>query len=303
MEASSEEVAMNAFPPRMLLATDGSAEAERAARMAVRLSTRLGSELHVVYVEPVPEAYINQWSVAEPEFVDDARGRAEDEAREKAGQEAARIKEAGGEVARAHGRVGRPDAEIVRLAEEIGAGLTVVGSRGLGALKRVLLGSVSTGVVRHAHGSVLVVRGDDHPPGRILLALDGSEEAGAASRVAAEIADKTGSELSVLVALPLVAPHPYPLARDAWEEAKEQARIFIDEEAERLRAETNTTVEAHLALGNPDEEIVRAGEELGAGMIVVGSRGLGGVQRALMGSVSNSVVRHAHCPVLVVREA
>src|SRR5215204_2927646 len=132
METASEEMAMNAFPARIVLAIDGSAEAERAARMAVRLSTRLGSELHVVYVRAVPEAYINQWSVAEPEFVDDARGRAEDEAREKAGQEAARIKEASGEVAWAHGRVGRPDAEIVRLAEEIGAGLTVVGSRGLG---------------------------------------------------------------------------------------------------------------------------------------------------------------------------
>ena len=63
------------------------------------------------------------------------------------------------------------------------------------------------------------------------------------------------------------------------------------------------------ALSTPQDQIgtttfctSRAGEELGAGMIVVGSRGLGGVRRALMGSVSDSVVRHAHCPVLVVRD-
>ena len=59
--------------------------------------------------------------------------------------------------------------------------------------------------------------------------------------------------------------------------------------------------ETHLRAGEPDKEIVRLSEELGAGTIVIGSRGLGAVRRALMGSVSESVVRHAHCPVFVVR--
>jgi nucleotide-binding universal stress UspA family protein len=60
--------------------------------------------------------------------------------------------------------------------------------------------------------------------------------------------------------------------------------------------------QTYLATGRPDHEIVELAEEIGAGMIVVGSRGLGGVRRALMGSVSDSVVRHSHCPVLVVRQ-
>jgi nucleotide-binding universal stress UspA family protein len=66
--------------------------------------------------------------------------------------------------------------------------------------------------------------------------------------------------------------------------------------------------QAYLRLGRPDEgaitvaeQIVNQAEEIRAGLIVVGSRGLGGIRRALMGSVSDSVVRHAHCPVLVVR--
>jgi nucleotide-binding universal stress UspA family protein len=54
-------------------------------------------------------------------------------------------------------------------------------------------------------------------------------------------------------------------------------------------------------MGKAAAEIVELAEELGAGLVVVGSRGLGGIRRALMGSVSDSVVRHAHCPVLVVR--
>ena len=60
--------------------------------------------------------------------------------------------------------------------------------------------------------------------------------------------------------------------------------------------------ETHLETGEPEKEIVRLSEELGAGTIVIGSRGLGGLRRALMGSVSESVVKHAHCPVFVVRE-
>jgi nucleotide-binding universal stress UspA family protein len=60
-------------------------------------------------------------------------------------------------------------------------------------------------------------------------------------------------------------------------------------------------MQAHLVFGKPDQEILKLGEELNAGLTVTGSRGLGGVRRALMGSVSDSVVRHAHCPVLVVR--
>jgi len=60
--------------------------------------------------------------------------------------------------------------------------------------------------------------------------------------------------------------------------------------------------EAHLRRGRKDQEIVRLAEEIGAGLIVLGSRGRGGVRRALMGSVSDSVVRHAHCPVMVVRK-
>jgi len=60
-------------------------------------------------------------------------------------------------------------------------------------------------------------------------------------------------------------------------------------------------VDTHLRTGEPDKEIIRLSEEISATLIVMGSRGLGAVRRALMGSVSDSVVRHAHCPVLVMR--
>jgi len=62
-----------------------------------------------------------------------------------------------------------------------------------------------------------------------------------------------------------------------------------------------TLAQAHLVEGGVAQEIVGLAEEIGAGLIVIGSRGRGGIRRTLMGSVSDSVVRHAHCPVMVVR--
>ena len=79
------------------------------------------------------------------------------------------------------------------------------------------------------------------------------------------------------------------------------SRWVLETEVEKVREAGGTVVQVHLRMGKAAVEIVDLAEELGAGLVVVGSRGLGGIRRALMGSVSDSVVRHAHCPVLVVR--
>ena len=141
-------------------------------------------------------------------------------------------------------------------------------------------------------------------PTKILLALDGSEEASSAARMAVELAGRTDSELHV-VHVGEVAPVYHPerhgyLAR--YEELQEQARRLLDEQVDKVESAGGIVARAHLRMGRPDAEIVVLGEELGAGLIVTGSRGLGGMRRALMGSVSESVVHHASCPVLVVRK-
>jgi nucleotide-binding universal stress UspA family protein len=144
-------------------------------------------------------------------------------------------------------------------------------------------------------------------PTKILLATDGSEEARQAAQAAAELSKDTGSELHVTYVLPAPAHlrghHLYSreVMRSITERAEEEGRSFLEDQAEQLRSSGGKVAETHLRAGEPDKEIVKLSEELGAGTIVIGSRGLGALKRALMGGVSESVVRHAHCPVFVVR--
>jgi nucleotide-binding universal stress UspA family protein len=156
-----KEQEMSIFPTRILLATEGSEEAELALKTAVDLADCTNSELHVVTV--AREYHPAHFEVPETgRLLDEARRALEREAREVLDGQVKKIEEAGGTVAQAHLRKGgHRDREIVRVGEEIGAGLIVMGSRGLGGLRRALMGSVSDSVVRHAHCPVLVVRPPD----------------------------------------------------------------------------------------------------------------------------------------------
>ena len=87
------------------------------------------------------------------------------------------------------------------------------------------------------------------------------------------------------------------------ERAEGASRKFLEERAKRLEDGGAVVAGLHLRTGNPDHEIGGLAEELDVGLILLGSWGLGGVRRALLGSVSDSLVRHAHCSVLVVRGA
>ena len=144
-------------------------------------------------------------------------------------------------------------------------------------------------------------------PAKTLLAIDGSEEAALAAQAATELSKETGSEVHVTYVLPapekLIGHHTYSAAvrESVLEQAQSEAQQFLEGRAEELKAEGAKIVDTHLRTGEPDKEIIRLSEEIGATLIVMGSRGLGTVRRALMGSVSDSVVRHAHCPVLVMR--
>ncbi len=148
-------------------------------------------------------------------------------------------------------------------------------------------------------------------PTKILLATDGSRDAELALSTAVDLASSTDSELHVATAAPgypdpVYRIHEAGLRYETYEEALEavkgEAQKILDGQVRKIEEAGGTVAQAHLRMGERrDQAIVHLADELGAGLIVMGSRGLGGIRRALMGSVSDSVVRHAHCPVLIVR--
>src|SRR5215216_2612536 len=118
---------MSIFPTKVLLATDGSKEADLAATTAADLAEKTNSELHIVTVAEDP--YLaTDFTLHFPE----AAERHRKEVRAMLDRQMERVQEAGGKVAQTHLKVGRADDKIVSLAEELGAGLVVMGSRGQG---------------------------------------------------------------------------------------------------------------------------------------------------------------------------
>jgi nucleotide-binding universal stress UspA family protein len=295
---------MSFFPTKILVATDGSEDAEMALASAVVVAKGTDSELHLL---TVARGYFS-YDVRNPEVVEQLQKQAQDILDEQA----AKVERGGGEVAGKHLKIAEPyrAEQIVRAAEDLGAGLIVMGSRGLGGMQRALMGSVSDSVVRHAHCPVLVVRGEPISfPMKILLATDGSKDAELAATAAVDLARNTDSELHVVTVFPGSAyVHPYyethfpEAAERLRREARKERQEMLDERAERIREAGGSVAHTHIRAGEPAAEIVTMAEEIEADLIAIGSRGLGGIRRALVGSVSDLVVRYAHCPVLVVRE-
>jgi nucleotide-binding universal stress UspA family protein len=151
-------------------------------------------------------------------------------------------------------------------------------------------------------------------PTTVLLAIDGSTEASLATEAAVEFAIKTRSELHLVYVrsdplLTTLYEGEYPRGvqdldhefDEELESAGRAAQEVLDAAVRKVHSLGGAVAQAHLMEGRAPQEIVSLAETLGIGLIVMGSRGRGGVSRTLMGSVSDSVVRHAHCPVLVVR--
>jgi nucleotide-binding universal stress UspA family protein len=142
-------------------------------------------------------------------------------------------------------------------------------------------------------------------PTTILLATDGSKEAELAASTAAELSEKPDSELHIIHVgeVPLVYhPERHGGYHINYEKAESQARERLEAQVEKMKETGATVAQAHLRMGKADEEIVELAESMGVGLIVMGTRGHGRIRRALVGGVSESVVRHAHCPVTIVRE-
>ena len=141
-------------------------------------------------------------------------------------------------------------------------------------------------------------------PTTILLAIDDSKEAEPAAMKAVDLAESTDSELYVvhvgLVPNFLVEGSP-GYSRELYEEIEQEAQELLRKLTWRVKTAGGNVAGSYLRMGEVDLEIVSLAKELGVGLIVMGCRGRGRIRRAIGGSVSDAVIRHAPCPVLVVR--
>lgn len=216
-----------------------------------------------------------------------------------------------------------PDAEVATVDEAPADGILhearrrsadviVLGWRGHGAFRRLLMGSVSRGVVRRAPCAVLVVRRRPREIRRVVIGVDGSPHARRAVQLVTRFEPPRGARVTVVsVVEPMAIPSAgllpgavsAPLRREVAalnEEQLRRARRAVESAAGRLRR-ARWSVRMEVRSGAPLAELLEAVARNAGDLLVVGARATGGVERALLGSVAEGALNRSPVPVLVVR--
>jgi len=285
---------------RILLATDGSEDASQAVAWLLQFPAPADTAVGVVSAvrEPLIDeghmavAWRALWKQAQ-HAVDEARDRL----RSRWPETTARVID------------GDPRKALVDAAATSAADLIVLGARGLGAVGAFLLGSVSLAVARQAPCPVLVCRGAARPVRTVTVALDGSDGARTALTYLSRLLLPPGLTMCLVG---VVEPLPYPRVapkfitgeimaalKDYEENRRRELEEIVAVAAEELRPRAGAVLTA-TPVGSAAEAVLREATKQGSDLIVVGARGLGTLERLLLGSVSESILRHATCPVLIV---
>jgi nucleotide-binding universal stress UspA family protein len=203
-------------------------------------------------------------------------------------------------------------------ADYIDADLIVMGASGRSAVARFFMGSVSEAIARHAPIPVLLARSSELPLRSVVIGMDGSSDArNAACFAACKLPLPADCALHLVQAVPqpfwagfpdpMLAGTAEAMAVEATEAEQTKAREMLTGIAQELRESgagsggEGRAVEAEAIVGNPASVLLDTANAQKAGLVVVGSHGMSGMERFLLGSVSERVLRHAHCSVLVVK--
>ena len=270
---------------RVLVPTDGSGPATAALEYAGAIGAAEGATVHVLHVEDSDRR-------GESDVVDDGREWVEN----------------AGAVAVTAVRSGDPRAEILAYADEAGVDAIVMGTHGRHGADRLLFGSVAEGVVRDATLPVIVRRGDPavtatYPLETVVAATDGSVQAQRAVERAIAVAnhhDATLCIVSVVDVTPVGLDESTDLRVNRLES---QAERVVAEAADAAREAGVDDVETAVEFGSAHREICAYVADCGGDLVVVGTHGRSGVDRLLLGSVAERVLRTASTPVLTVRSA
>jgi nucleotide-binding universal stress UspA family protein len=284
----------------IMVGIDGSAESDAAVRWAAHDAAIRGLPLTVVHVESPAAA---TWSQAP--VLEESAGEQLAEGRSLLAHASTIARDAIADTAQVHitGELLSSATPVPTLVEQSkDAELIVVGSRGRGALSRSILGSVSAGLISHAHCPVALIRHDDpqlpHPAqGPILVGIDGSTS-DLATAIAFEEASLRHAELIALHSWNDVDMNAIP-GYD-WSPTTTKEGHLLDEALAGWRERyPDVSVQNRLVSDRAAHAIVEASES--AQLVVVGTHGGGALAGMLLGSVSNAVVQAVHTPVIVAR--
>jgi len=296
---------------RILLATDGSPNAQQAAEVAAGIAKSFDSEVTVLSAIPSISKMV---APLEGEYYSHLINKADD----NADRAAAVFKKAGVAVSEKEIPQGRASVveTIVEYAAQEKTDVIVMGTRGLGGFKRATLGSVSSGVAAHAPCATLVIRPrtkkDDSglTIRRILVAVDSSQNAQRALEAAVDMSKGLKAELRVahVVYVPTLfwsmgVPGAAVPTDKIEEDAESEGRKLLAKAVKFAKDSGVTNVKDGLVtdLVSPYQGIVQLAERDDVDVIVVGTRGNGGFKKLLLGSVANSVLHYAGCSVLVTK--
>jgi nucleotide-binding universal stress UspA family protein len=284
----------------ILLAVDGSDQSYEAAQALAHLAP--ADKLTLLHVLDVPNP---AYPMLVPEVARDLYGTVEREMRKEGArvleQAAAMLPPGTGPVSKRL-EVGSPSETILTVADAERARLIVLGARGLGTVKELVLGSVSNRVLTHAACPVLVVKKPLRSLKRILLAAQGPDDVELIAHWLSKHPFRMPVEARAVTVLPFTQP-VWPTAAMIPESLRKdivaRAQAFADGVAEELDP-VHYRAAGEVVEGAPAPEIIRAASRDEVDLIVMGSRGRTGVGR-ILGSVSHAVVHRAPCAVLVVR--
>ena len=293
---------MTTTPHTIVVATDFSPTAEHAQRVAHRLAAAFGAELHLLHVRVLLE---------DPHLGEEQRHQFERMLSDSDASTRGALEAAGAAAADVrtvpHLVRGLSESEaIAETARDLDADLIVMGTHGRRGLSHVLLGSVAERVVRSAPVPVLTVRQDSvdlESVRRILVPHDFSSHSEGAIRVAGAWADALGSSITLFHAVePVVYPDFYAvdvLPGELSERLQRRSRDALEEAASTLLA--GRTCEVRVVAGRAGEAIVETAVPTDFDLVILGTRGLSGLEHLLLGSVAEGVIRRASVPVLSVR--
>ena len=283
---------------KILLAVDGSDHSYEAARSLCHLAR--AESLTVLHVLDVPKpVYPNMIPEVSRELYRDVETTMKEDGKRLLERVRSLLPLDSGPIT-TQVVVGSPSDVIAAAAESSGTDLLVMGARGLGPIKERFLGSVSHRVLTTAPCAKLIVNTAMTSLHRVLLPLQGQDDAEAAVRFLALKPFRRPIDLSLLTVLPPTHP-PWPVGKDSVRQLEQQAlqsaQDFLDDIAGRLQRLGYQTKGAG-ALGSPAVTILEQATQSQADLILMGSHGRSGVTRFVMGSVSHALLHQTTVPVL-----